>query len=171
MASEVPVDYRKLFQRPPERTPQHLLGLNIQEHHRVPAAVIVGDVHLSSDDDPCMALNSDPILFTLNLANFISVVFMDLAGEFSKPNKQELFYKHYPYPNNKLEQCLYDVLSALDCFERAYPPYSALYNLAMRFGLCVDRLNICKISSLFCTKTEQKTAISTISKPHSIYPL
>lgn len=140
MASEDPVDYRKLFQRPQKWTPQHLLGLNIQEHHRVPAAVIVGDVHLPSDDNPRMALNFDPILSTLNLANFISVVFMDLAGEFSKPTKEEL-RKHYPHPHNKLQQCLRDVLSAWDCFERAYPPYSALYNLAMRFGLYMDRLN------------------------------
>lgn len=47
-----PFSLGRLFQSPRKWTPEHLTGLNIQEHRHVPAAVIVGDANLPPDDDP-----------------------------------------------------------------------------------------------------------------------
>ena len=61
MASTTPFDITKLLQAPKKWTPGHLEGLNIQEHHRLPAAAIVGDARLPANNDPCNYIHP-PIL-------------------------------------------------------------------------------------------------------------
>ena len=122
-----------LFQAPERWTATHLQGLNVQEHHRLPAATIIGDRHLPNDDDPRMPT---PCLNASCPTNYLSV-FMALSCDFAGPTRKELLTDPN-YPGNKCGMALSEVDSAWECFKAGHPPQAELISIARTFECLTD---------------------------------
>ncbi|ODM21654.1 hypothetical protein SI65_02498 [Aspergillus cristatus] len=105
MVSATPFSSENAFQAPNKWTPRHLQGLNIEEHHHLPASAIIEDAYLPEDDDP---------------------LFVTLAGDFAKPTRDEVL-THLTHPGNKCEMILSELDSAWECFQSGYVPQAELY--------------------------------------------
>lgn len=73
MVHTYPVNLGKLFKVPRKRSPEHLTGMNIQEHYRVAAAVIAGDANLPHDDNLYIPRSHLSSLALVSLTPYIEI--------------------------------------------------------------------------------------------------
>lgn len=132
MAS-TPFDITKLLQAPKKWTPRHLQGLNIQEHHHLPAAAIVGDA-LPADNGPC---NYHPPIN--ELSNMLtSQVFIELAKDLTEPTRHEILTGIW-LPDNLFNVPLGSLPSAITTLERGQAPFAEMLGFADKFLVVICR--------------------------------
>lgn len=128
----------RLFQKPKSWTFQHLEGLNVQEHHRQPASVVMENTHLPSDDEPCLSKSHTLTPFPALLTS--SAVFASLAEDFAGPTKDEVLDDDF-HESNKFGQVLGILASAVDAFKYGHSPDSEVLHLTMSLQRYTDDLH------------------------------
>lgn len=123
MVHTSPVKLGKLFKVPRKRSPEHLTGMNIQEHYRVATAVIVGDANLPHDGNICIPRSHLPSLALASLTPFIAIPSLPFLLPYwrnsevlpcTREHKHRLFFLRHRLYNSQKRQTAYKLI----CEER-----------------------------------------------------